>query len=224
MKTNTGRSPAGIVLFLMTLPLAGCLEEAVDDPAIEAPDPGPGTNNAPSISGSPGDAVTAGDMYGFVPQASDPDGDTLQFSAQNLPRWADLNPATGELVGQPLLGDIGVYDNIVLSVSDGTASDSLAPFSVTVSQAALGSMSLSWTPPTLNTDGTSLQDLSGYNIYYGLSAGSYPNRVEVRNPSISTYVVDNLLPNTYYVVATSVNAMGIESEYSNVAIKVVSSQ
>jgi len=64
-------------------------------------------------------------------------------------------------------------------------------------------------------------DLAGYNIYFGLSQGNYSYKVHIDNPSISTYMVDNLLPNTYYVVATSFNSLGVESTYSNVAVKTV---
>ena len=44
---------------------------------------------------------------------------------------------------------------------------SLPAFSITVTQVGLGSMSLSWTPPTQNTDGSALTDLAGYKLYYG---------------------------------------------------------
>ena len=120
-----------------------------------------------------------------------------------------------------LLGDEGVYDQIVISVSDGSASSSLSPFSITVTETALGSMTLSWTAPTENTDGTALTNLSGYRLYYGRTEGNYPSRVVIDNIGMSSYVVENLLPATYYVVATSVNAAGIESAYSNVAVRMV---
>ena len=84
-------------------------------------------------------------------------------------------------------------------------------------------MTLSWAAPTQNTDGTVLTNLAGFNIYFGMSPGHYSNRVRIDNPSISTYVVENLLPDTYYVVATSFNALGIESTFSNVAEKIVTS-
>jgi hypothetical protein len=40
-------------------------------------------------------------------------------------------------------------------------------------------------------------------------------------PTISTYIVENLLPDTYYVVATAINASGIERRYSDEAVKTV---
>ena len=120
-----------------------------------------------------------------------------------------------------MLGDVGDYNDIRISVSDGDASARLTPFSITVSQTALGSVSLSWSPPTQNTDGTALTNLAGYVLYYGQSSGNYNKTVPIDNPSISTYVIDNLVPDTYYIVATAVNTAGVESDYSGEAVKTV---
>ena len=175
----------------------------------------------PTISGAPGNAVLAGDFYSFAPTARDADGDALTYSVQNLPRWANFNTATGRLTGQPTLGDLGVYDGIRITASDGSAAASLPSFTITVTDSGLGSMRLSWAAPTANTDGSALTDLAGFNIYYGQSPGNYSNQIQIENPSINTYLVENLLPRTYYVVATSVNVQGIESGFSNVAVKTV---
>jgi len=80
---------------------------------------------------------------------------------------------------------------------------------------------LTWTPPTKNTDGSQLTDLAAYKIYYGLSQGDYPNEIRIDNPGISTYVIDNLNPNTYYFVSTSINSAEVESDFSNVATKTI---
>jgi hypothetical protein len=82
-------------------------------------------------------------------------------------------------------------------------------------------MTLSWTAPDKNTDGSTLSDLTGYHLYYGRTEGNYPSKIEINNPGIAIYVVENLMPATYYVVATAVNAAGIESNFSNVAVRVV---
>ncbi len=83
------------------------------------------------------------------------------------------------------------------------------------------STTLSWTPPTENDDGTALTDLDGYRIYWGTTPGNYPNSVTIGNEGTTTYVVDNLAPGTYEFVATSFNASGVESVYSNPTTKVV---
>jgi len=164
-----------------------------------------------------------GDVYDFTPSASDADGNTITFSIVKKPNWATFDSSTGRLSGQPLLGTVGIYDDIRISASDGTDSSDLPAFSIEVTQSALGAMTLSWTAPTENTDGSPLIDLTGYKLYYGTSAGNYTKQVRIDNPSISTYLIENLLPKTYYVVATSFNAAGIESSYSNVAVKTVES-
>ena len=179
------------------------------------------TNSAPTISGTPAKAVTEGSQYTFTPGASDPDGDSLSFSITNKPAWAAFDTGTGRLSGTPQAGDVGTYADIVISVSDGQATASLGAFAITVEAIAMGSVTLSWSPPTENTDGTTLTDLAGYRIYWGTTSGSYPNSVTIDNPGLTTYVVENLTAGTYEFVATSYNTSGVESDYSAPATKTV---
>jgi hypothetical protein len=205
------------ILVLLAGPiLFGCLDSG--EPTTATVDNGfagdPLGNRAPTISGNPPTGVTYGDTYAFKPNAGDADGDPLTFSVENRPGWASFNSSTGEITGQPTLGDVGVYDNILISTSDGDATSSLRAFSVTVSQTALGAITLSWVAPTQNSDGSPLMDLAGYKIYYRKSSGSYVQEVRIDNPSISTYVVDQLSPDTYYFAATAFNTSGMESSFS----------
>jgi hypothetical protein len=179
-------------------------------------------NRPPTISGAPTTAVTAGTAYSFTPTASDPDGDPLTFSIANLPTWASFDTATGRLWGTPAAQHVGTTTGIVISVDDGRqATASLAAFSVTVQAVAVGSATLSWTPPTTNTDGSPLTDLAGYKVYWGTSPGNYPNSTTLSNPGLSSYVVSNLAPGTYYFVATAFNSSGAESSFSGVASKTI---
>ncbi|MCU7916199.1 MAG: putative Ig domain-containing protein [Candidatus Thiodiazotropha sp. (ex Gloverina cf. vestifex)] len=89
-------------------------------------------NRAPTISGIPDSSLAEGNAYSFTPVASDPDGNSLAFSAANLPQWASFNDSTGTLSGTPDFTAAGTYSNIVISVSDGAASASLASFNITV--------------------------------------------------------------------------------------------
>jgi hypothetical protein len=106
-------------------------------------------------------------------------------------------------------------------VSDGQETVSLASFSISVEAISLGSATLSWTAPTQNEDGTTLTDLAGYKLYWGTTPGSYTESVTIDNPSVLTYVVENLAPGTYEFVATSFNTSGVESRYSGAATKLV---
>ena len=183
----------------------------------------PATNHAPTISGTPAASATVGSAYSFRPTASDVDGDPLGFSIQNRPSWATFSTSTGQLSGTPTAA--GTFGNIVISVSDGKASAALTAFTINVADAApppsTGSATLSWAPPTQNTDGSSLTDLAGYRIIYGQSPTSLTQLIQISNPGISTYVIDGLQPGTYYFAVRAYSSGGIESDTSNVATKTI---
>jgi hypothetical protein len=176
-------------------------------------------NRAPTISGAPPTAVMTGTQYSFQPTGSDADSDTLTFSIVNKPAWATFDTSSGLLQGAPSAGDVGTTSGIVISLSDGKATIALAAFNLTVQAVATGSATLTWTPPTQNTDGSPLTNLAGYKIYWGSSAGSYPSSVTVNNPGLSSYVVDNLMPGTHFFAVTVFNSSGTESGFSNTASK-----
>ena len=205
--------------------LCGCLSQSqqkdISGGSSDSGGGGQASNHPPTISGNPKRGVTMNEMYDFTPNASDIDGDTLTFQIQNQPSWAEFDAKTGRVYGQPTLGDVGTFSNIVISVSDGQDSASLSAFTITVSQASLGSVTLNWQPPSQNTDGSPLTDLAGYRLYFGKSSRQYNNEITIDNPGLTTYVVDNLSPDTYYFAATAVNAEGMESAYSGEAVRVV---
>ncbi len=178
-------------------------------------------NTAPVISGDPAATAMVDAAYSFTPTATDADNDTLTFSVENLPAWLQFDPATGQLSGTPSAADIGAYNNVRISVSDGTDTTALAPFDITVVAAGTGSITLSWTAPTQNTDGSALTDLAGYKFYYGTESGNYSEAVTVDDAGITSYVIEELVAGTYYLVATSVNAAGVESLYSDEVSKEV---
>lgn len=113
--------------------------------------PSNSTNTPPQISGTPGTSAIAGSSYAFTPTASDADGDALTFSIANMPAWAIFDPTTGKLSGTPPPASIGTYANIAISVSDGQASTSLAPFSIEV----VAPLTISGTPQTTVAVGSS---------------------------------------------------------------------
>jgi len=81
--------------------------------------------------------------------------------------------------------------------------------------ASSGSVQLNLGAPLLNTDGTPVTDLVAFKIYYGTSSGEYSNEIYLDNPGISTYVVQNLSPDTYFFAATAFNGNNVESDLSN---------
>ncbi|WP_040392170.1 S-layer family protein, partial [Cellvibrio sp. BR] len=91
------------------------------------------TNDAPLISGTPTTSVDQDVAYSFTPTASDVDvGDVLTYNITNKPTWAAFDAATGALTGTPTNTDVGTTTGIVITVSDGTLSASLAAFDLTV--------------------------------------------------------------------------------------------
>lgn len=94
---------------------------------------------------------------------------------------------------------------------------------------AAGAM-LSWDPPTTNMDGTVVNDLAGYKIYWGISSGVYQNIVTA--PICNNCPVPvagaterscvTLSPGaTYYFAVTAYDIDGNESDYSNEVSKTI---
>ena len=89
-------------------------------------------NREPTISGSPPVSVDEGASYSFTPTADDLDNDALTFSVLNRPAWASFNIDTGELSGVPDYSSSLLYENVILRVSDGIDTVSLASFDIAV--------------------------------------------------------------------------------------------
>jgi hypothetical protein len=178
-------------------------------------------NRAPTIAGSPARSVNAGSAYSFRPTAADADGNTLAYSIANRPSWASFNTVNGQLSGAPSASQVGSYANITISVSDGRATTALPAFAINVVDVSNGGAELSWTPPTQNTDGSTLSNLAGYRIAYGTSPSALTQTVQVANAGITRYTMDNLSPGTYYFAVRAYTANGTESNNSNVWSKTV---
>jgi len=195
----------------------GTLSAALAPFSITVTNPGSG----PTISGTPATSINVGSAYSFTPTTTDPSGNPLTFTVQNLPSWATFNSATGALKGTPAAADAGTYPNIVISVSDGTASASLPAFTITVNQGSNGSATLNWTAVTTNTNGSVLSNLAGYKVYYGTSANAMNTVVTLANPSVTTYLVSNLTSGTWYFAVAAYTAGGTVGVQSNVGQKTI---
>lgn len=91
-------------------------------------------------------------------------------------------------------------------------------------QVHAGSAKLTWNPPIDNEDGTPLEDLAGYTIYWGTSSRNYTHSQTVSVCAACPIPVGleeeftclPLLPETtYYFAVTAFNTKGNESGYSN---------
>ena len=196
-------------------------ESSPDDP-LAATEPPPthtavdaqALNSAPSIEGEPSKAVVINTYFAFEPSAFDPDGDVLTFDIVNLPSWAAFDALTGTITGTPDIADVGYYDEISISVTDGYASTTLKTFAVDVVAAAHGTITVSLAPPTEREDGSAFEEISGYRIYWGTEEGNYPDSATLSQSGIIAHVIDGLLPETYYIVATVIDSEGVESDFS----------
>jgi hypothetical protein len=173
------------------------------------------------ISGTPATNVVAGSAYSFKPTASDSAGKALAFSVMNKPSWATFSISTGQISGTAST-QVGTYANIIIKASDGTNSASLAPFNISVtSPTATGKATLSWTIPTTNTDGSTLTNYAGVRIYYGPSASSLTQLVQVAGATVTSYSVSSLKAGTWYFAARSYSTTGAESGLSSVVSKMI---
>ena len=182
---------------------------------------GPSTTNgfqetAPTISGRPRKTVRVDEAFEFAPSARDPRGQDLRFSIKNRPRWTQFDITTGRLTGTPNKADTGSYDDILISVSNGVGDASLPEFSLQVSDTVEGSATVDWDPPLDNVDGSVLTDLAGFRVYYGRLPDHLANRVEIANPGVTSAVIDNLSPETWYFAVAAYTRGGIEGELSEV--------
>ena len=57
-------------------------------------------------------------------------------------------------------------------------------------------------------------DLTGFNLYWGTSPGTYGAPIALMDPAATAYQLE-LAPGTYYVAITALDADGNESEFSN---------
>ena len=214
-----------ILLILAVIQLAGCYggSNSSGSPATTAGAASASTNTPSplTISGAPAASVALGGTYNFTPVASDSNGKTLSFSIQNKPSWVSFNSETGELSGTPTSAQVGSYSNVSISVSDGVLSATLPSFSISVTQIATGAATLSWIPPTTNANGTSLTNLAGYYVHYGTNAASLADTITIATTGISTYVIGNLSPGTWFFSVTAFNTSKVEGIFSNIVNKMI---
>jgi len=170
----------------------------------------------PTISGSPAKSVVAGQAYAFEPKATVEAGKKATFSVTDKPSWASFSTTTGELSGTPAAANVGTDSNIIIKVSDGSTSVALPAFAIAVTEVGTKSATLSWKAPTLNSNGSPLTNLAGYRIYFGPSATKLTHAITINSVGVTTEVVTNLSPGTYYFALMAFNTAGAESKLSNV--------
>jgi len=81
---------------------------------------------------------------------------------------------------------------------------------------ATKSITLSWSPPTRNSDGTSLTNLAGYTLHYGTASQDYTGSIEITNATQTSYTVSdsNFPPGKYYFAISAYNQQQVSSSLS----------
>jgi hypothetical protein len=83
-----------------------------------------------------------------------------------------------------------------------------------------GTATVKWTPPTTNTDGSKLTDLTSYTISYGPSSASLVDIASVPAPA-SSYVITGLAAGTWFFAVKAVNSLGKNSARTNIVSKTI---
>ena len=90
-----------------------------------------------SISGDAVNIARSGEEYSFTPVTNGGSGATLTFSIDNQPSWANFDAANGTLSGTPPPGS-AAHPDITISVTRGSDTVSLAPFTIYVPSGGSG--------------------------------------------------------------------------------------
>lgn len=94
-------------------------------------------------------------------------------------------------------------------------------FTLTCSEAS-GQATVSWTPPTTNTDGSTLVDLASYRLFHATtSAGLEASTPVTIAAPASSHTVFGLPAGTRFFGMKAVNSQGAMSAMSNVASKAI---
>ncbi len=183
-------------------------------------------NHAPVLNPIGNKTVTAGNLLQFTISGSDPDGDTLTYSASNLPSGSSFNPATSTFTWTPLEADTGVYPNCYFQVSDGSLTDS-EDITITVlsSQVVQSTLTINITGQGMvskNPDQTTYSDgsnvtltatpASGYTFsgWSGdISGTTNPATITMNNNKNVTAIFTASSTSTLYENYTTANAIDI---------------
>jgi len=183
-----------------------------------APNASAPANTAPTIAGTAPASAYVGRDYSFKATAKDANGDKLTYSIKNTPVWAKFDTSTGTLSGKPTAASITA--NIVISVTDGKATASLAAFTVTAI-ATKGSVVLNWAAPTKNEDNSTLTNLAGYKVVYGTAANKLDKSLQISDSNVETVSIEELDAGTHYFAVRAYTTSGMESALSEVVYKLI---
>ena len=141
---------------------------------------------------------------------------TLSWSSTNATQCTASGGWTGEqlLDGSFIAGPLTVDTSFQLTCQDSNDS-AMAMVSVT-----LIDKTLRWQAPTQNVDGSTLTDLAGYRIYWGLSSRNYVDNHTINSPLVTQWEA-TVPAGEYYFALTAFDSEDNESAYSNEVLKAI---
>ena len=113
------------VAALCCLALPGC--GGAGTAAVGVP-----SENNPPVFGSPPDVVPHNQAFAYEVSVSDPDGDSIELTVEEMPAWVDWNSESGEFSGLPDWENIG-QSRFRIRAHDGTSA-AVQQFNLTVSR------------------------------------------------------------------------------------------
>lgn len=141
--------------------------------------------------------------------------------------WANDRGGTGVANGTDAWQAPGIAlelgeNRITVTAEDIAGAKSSRSILVNRESGLSGSAELSWVAPTSRTDGSPLTNLAGFKIYYGRMPGIYDYQIDINNPGITTYLVENLVSGNWYFALAAYDSAGIESDRSNEVLRQIS--
>lgn len=174
------------------------------------------TNRPPVITPIANQTVDEGHVLQFTVSATDPDGNAVTLSANNLPAGATFTPATGIFSWTPGYAAAGNYPNIEFTATDNGTPIALDVALVTVTVGDINRM------PDITTPGPQ-EVLEGHLLTFSVSATDPDNDVvtlnatglptgSTFNPSSGTFSwTPNLTASGVYTVTITATDNGIPS-------------
>ena len=116
----------------------------------------------------------------------------------------------------------GTGDNLTATTAD-INSDLSTTSTDTGTNNTIADINLSWAAPAEREDNStiSLSEIAGYQVFYGKAQGQYTSNVTINDSTATGYTLANLSTGTYYLVMTTLDTEGRESQFSSEIVIVI---
>lgn len=111
------------------------------------------------------------------------------------------------------------YYRLIATSDFQTKMGSIASLTTPPVESTASTTTLFWKPPETRIDGSLLDDLAGFKIYFGTSKLTYTNSIDVK--LVTRYTLLNLPKGTWYFAVTAYDSSGNESPFSNELSKTI---